>query len=576
MNDVPSLTGPAPAAPEPRLAEWLAGPIRDSRSLYLQVALAAVLVNLFGLATSLFSMTVYNRIVPNNAIDSLVALTIGVAIVVVFDFVLRTLRGYFIDIAGSRIDRVVGTAIFERMLGMKFGDRSGSSGAFAGLLREFEALRDFFASATLTAVVDVPFILLFAVVIWAIGGWLVMVPLVLIPLVILVGLATQPLLARLAVQGLNQGMSKQGVLVEAISGLETIKSSSAGPLLARRWASAVDDHAASSLRQRLVAATGINVAASAQQVAYVATVVAGVAMIAHQSLSMGGLIACSILVGRCVAPLSQIAALLTRLSHTRSAYAAIDRLMQASGETSGKYLRRDKLDGGIEFRNVVFKYPGSTARALDDVSFRIEPGERVAVIGRVGSGKSTIGRLLLGLYHAEQGSVLIDDADVRQLHPDDLRRNIGAVLQDVMLLSGTVRENIDLGEAAVDGAAVLRAAKLSGTHDFIGQLANGYDLKLADRGEGLSGGQRQSIAIARALAHERPIMLFDEPTSAMDIQSENALIARLEPELAGRTVVLVTHRQSMLRLVDRVIILDRGKIVAVGPRDDVLKSLAVN
>ncbi|WP_419816748.1 type I secretion system permease/ATPase [Glacieibacterium sp.] len=563
---------------KPRIAAWLMDPIRANRGLYGQVALAAILVNLFGLVTSLFSMTVYNRIVPNNATDSLIALSVGVGIILVFDFILRTLRGYFIDIAGQRIDRTVGNSIFERMLSMRMETRQGSSGAFAGLLREFEALRDFFASATLAAVVDVPFILLFLVVIWAIGGWLVAVPLVMIPLVVGVGLFSQPLLSRLAGKGLAEGMSKQGVLVEAISGLETVKSSSAGPLLARRWAKAVDDHAASSLRQRLIAAVSINVAQSVQQICYVGVVIIGVYMIANRELTMGGLIAASILSGRCVAPLGQIASLLTRLSHTRSAYAQLDKLMQSGGEAheDRNYLRRAKLDGGIEFRNVTFRYPGTTARALDDVTFRIQPGERVAIVGRVGSGKSTVARLILGLYQPSEGAVFVDDADVRQLHPDDLRHNIGAVLQDVFLLSGSVRENIALGEAAVDDAAVLKAAKLSGAHDFMGQLPNGYDLQLADRGEGLSGGQRQSIAIARALAHERPILLFDEPTSAMDIQSENALISRLEPELKGRTVVLVTHRQSMLRLVDRIIILDKGKVVAIGPRDDVLKSVAVN
>ena len=562
----------------PRIAPWLLDPIRANKGLYLQVVLAAALVNLFGLATSLFSMTVYNRIVPNNALDSLVALSLGVAIVLVFDFVLRMIRGYFIDVVGQRIDRTVGTAIFDRMLTMRLGDRKSSSGAFAGMLREFEALRDFFASATLAAIVDVPFIVLFLVVIWAIGGGLVLVPLLLIPLVIGVGWLSQPALARLAAQGMTDGMSKQGVLVEAISGLETIKSSSAGPLLARRWATAVRDHAAVSLRQRLIAAISINVAQSAQTICYVGVVIAGVTLIAKGGLSMGGLVAVSILAGRAVSPLSQIANLLTRITHTRTAYAHLDRLMQGGSESRSdiSYLRRPVLDGAIEFRHVTFRYPGASARALDDVSFRIEPGERVAIVGRVGSGKSTITRLILGLYEPSEGAVLVDDADVRQLHPNDLRHNIGAVLQDVFLLTGSVRENISLGEPAIDDAAVLRAARISGTHDFIGTTANGYDLRLADRGEGLSGGQRQSIAIARALAHERPILLFDEPTSAMDIQSENALITRLEPELRGKTVILVTHRQSMLRLVDRLIILDKGRVVAAGPRDDVLKSFAVN
>ncbi|WP_242138895.1 MULTISPECIES: type I secretion system permease/ATPase [unclassified Sphingomonas] len=563
---------------KPRLAAWLMDPIRASRGLYLQVALAATLVNLFSLATSLFSMTVYNRIVPNNATDSLIALSVGMGIVLVFDFVLRSLRGYFVDIAGRRIDATVGTAIFDRMLSMRMESRKGSNGAFAGLLREFESLRDFFASATLVAIVDVPFILLFLTVIWAIGGWVVIVPLALVPAVIGVGLFSQPSLGELAGKGLTQGMSKQGVLVETISGLETIKSSSAGPLMARRWAQAVEDHAASSLKQRLVAAVTINVAQSAQQVCYIGVVILGVYLVADHQLTMGGLIAASILGSRCVAPLGQIASLLTRISHTRSAYAHIDQLMQSGGEARDdtRYLRRPKLDGTIEFRNVIFRYPGSTVRALDDVSFLIEPGEHVAIVGRVGSGKSTIARLILGLYEPSEGAVLVDDADVRQLHPEDLRRNIGAVLQDVFLLTGSVRENIALGNSAVDDAAVLRAARVSGTHDFIGQMPNGYDLKLADRGEGLSGGQRQSIAMARALASDHPILLFDEPTSAMDIQSENALIARLETELQRKTVVLVTHRQSMLRLADRVIIMDHGKIVAAGPRDDVLKSVAVN
>jgi ATP-binding cassette subfamily C protein LapB len=374
---------------------------------------------------------------------------------------------------------------------------------------------------------------------------------------------------------MGQGLSKQGVLVEAISGLETVKSSQAGPLLARRWAIAVDDHATSSLKQRLVSALSINVAGSVQNIAYIGVVIYGVFLIGAGDLTMGGLVACSILSGRCVAPLGQIAGLLTRLSHTRTAYAQIDAMMQGDNEARSEiaYLRRDRLEGAVEFRSVTFKYPAASANVLDKVSFRISPGERVAILGRVGSGKSTIARLILGLYAPNEGQILVDDADVRQLHPDDLRRNIGAVLQDVFLLTGSVRENISLGVVGIDDAEVLRAAKLSGTHDFIGVMANGYDIRLADRGEGLSGGQRQSIAIARALTQNRPIMLFDEPTSAMDIQSENALITRLETELDGRTLVLVTHRQSMLKLAERIILLDKGKVIADGPRDEVLKML---
>ncbi len=575
MPGTPPRQETAPALP-PRPGDWLRAPLWANRGLFGQVAISATLINSFALATSLFSMTVYNKIVPNNATDSMTALLIGIAIVLTMDFLLRTLRGYFVDVAGQNIDTELGALIFDRLLGMKLVDRTGSNGAFAGVLREFESLREFFASATITAIVDVPFILLYLAVIWWVAPALALVPLFAVPIVTAIAWVSQPLLARLSNAGMAQGLSKQGVIVETIAGLETIKTSRAGPLLATRWATAVAAHAGLALRQRLVAAIAVNAAATAQNVTYVVTVAVGVSLIADRQLTMGALIAASMLSGRCVAPLGQIASLLTRLTHTLAAYRGLDRIMAAPGESAGAAtLRRPHLSGAIAFHNVSFRYPGATARALDDISFAIHPGERVAIIGRVGSGKSTIARLILGLYEPESGAVIIDDADVRQLHPDDLRANVGAVLQDIVLLSGSIRDNIALGDPAIDDAAILAAARTAGAHDFIGQTAGGYDRRLADRGEGLSGGQRQSIAMARALAGAKPILLFDEPTSAMDTQSENALITRLESTLEGRTMVLITHRQSMLRLATQVIIIDAGRIVAQGPRDDVLKSLAV-
>jgi ATP-binding cassette subfamily C protein LapB len=566
---------PRPLLP-PAAGAWLWAPLWANRGLFGQVALAAVLINIFALATALFSMAVYNKILPNNATQSLLALLIGVGFVIIFDFILRSLRGTFIDIAGQNIDRELGAALFDRLLGMKLADRRGANGAFAGLLREFETLREFFASATVVALVDLPFVLIYVAAIAIIAPPLVIVPLVAIPLVIAVAAGTQPLLGRLAQANLAEGLHKQGVVVETIAGLETVKTSLAGPLLAARWRAAVRQHAAIALRQRGVAAIAINVAAGLQTITYVATLALGVALIASGQLSMGALVAASMLSGRAIAPLGQVAALLSRLSQTLTSYRALDRVMTTAGEAGDAVpLRRPQLQGRIAFHDVSFRYPGSTALALDRVSFSIAPGERVAIIGRVGSGKSTIARLILGLFTPESGAVIIDDADVRQLHPDDLRANIGSVLQDVVLLSGSIRDNIALGDPLVDDDAVLRAARLSGAHEFIGRLSGGYDVKLADRGEGLSGGQRQAIAMARALARRRPLLVFDEPTSAMDTTSENALIGRLEDELAGRTLVLVTHRQSMLRLATRVILLDGGRIVAHGPRDDVLQSLAV-
>ena len=577
----PPLLPPAPG-------DWLRAPLWANRALFGQAALAAILINVFAVATALFSMAVYNKVIPNNAVDSMLALVIGITLVIVFDFTLRTLRGTFIDTAGQNIDRVLGAALFDRLLGMKLSDRRDSTGAFAGLLREFEALREFFASATITALVDVPFALFFIAAIGLIAPPLVIVPLLAIPIVIAVAVAAQPLLGRLSAAGMTQSLGKQGVIVETIGSLETVKTSLAGPLLARRWRTAVAHHAALSRRQRSVAAVAVNVAAAMQSIVLVATLALGVTLIARHQLSMGALVAASMLASRAVAPLGQIAGLLTRLSHTRDAYRALDRVMTRPGEVGGaagrrgqdmQPLRRPVMTGRLAFRRVSFRYPGSTQLALEDVSFDIAPGDRVAIIGPVGSGKSTIARLLLGLYQPEDGAVIIDDADVRQIHPDDLRANIGAVLQDVVLLSGSIRDNIALAHPAIDDTEVLRAARLSGAHDFIGKLPGGYDVQLADRGEGLSGGQRQAIAIARALARPagagaKPVLIFDEMTSALDRLSETALIGRLEAEIGASTMVFVSHREAILRLATHVIVMDGGRIAMQGPRDAVMQMLA--
>ena len=561
--------------PKTRFADWLMEPMRRNKSTYAKVALAAAMINIFGLVTSLFTMTVYDRVLPNNATESLIALSIGLAIVIVFDFILKMLRAYFVDVAGASIDRDVGESLFQRILDLRLDLKKGSTGSLTGLMRELEALRDFFASATLTAVVDVPFILLTLAVIAMIGGWVALVPAIAVPLVILVGVLTQPAMNRLSAQTMGEGLLKQSVLVETIGGLETVKAAGAGPLLASRWDRAVEQHSNSSLRQRLVASIGITAAGTASTLSYAGVVIVGAGMIANQTLTMGGLIACSILAGRCVAPLQQISQLLSRMTSARTPYRQLNELMELPPEgPEGDGLRFESPKGRSEVRNVGFRYPGAAEKTLDGLNFAIEPGEHVALLGRVGSGKSTIARLILGLYPPEEGLVMLDGTDIRQLEPTSLRRHVGSVLQESVLLTGSVRENIALGRDGVDDAEMLRATELSGTHQFIGQIANGYDLKLADRGEGLSGGQRQSIAIARALAGRPPVLVFDEPTSAMDAQTETALLQRLQKELEGRTLVLITHKVPLLALVKRIMVVERGRIVADGPRDQVLKQLS--
>jgi ATP-binding cassette subfamily C protein LapB len=561
--------------PTRRIAPWLSGPMLKSRPLYARVLVAALLINCFALVTAMFTMTVYDRIVPNNATGSLVGLTIGLALVLVFDFVLKLLRGYFVDLAGARVDRDIGKTIFERILALRLDLSRHSTGGLAGLVREIETLRDFFASATITALVDVPFTLITLTVIALIGGWLVLVPLVMIPMVVISALATQPMMRRLASQSLDEALGKQSVLVETIGSLETVKSANAGDMLGKRWDEAMVGHANVSLRQRLAANLTTTIATSAQTMAYTGIVIFGVFAIADQRLTMGGLIACSLLAGRAVAPLGAIAMLLTRIHAARTAYRRIDAMMQMPSEgPEGTGLAPTMLDGAIEFRDVDFRYPGAAELALTGVSFRIAPGEHVALIGPIGSGKSTIARLLMGLYPPTSGLVLIDGTDIRQLTPHSLRAKVGALLQDSALLTGTIRENILLGRPHTDDDEMIRAAKVSLAHEFICRMPNGYDLRLADRGSGLSGGQKQAIAMARALVDSPPILVFDEPTSAVDTETEARLIRNLRAEFDGRTLILITHRPTLLGLVDRVILLSRGRVALDGAPDEITRKVS--
>jgi len=556
------------ATSEGRRGHWFWSALAANRWSYTQVLLAAVLANFLGLTTSIFIMVVYDRVLPNEATESLIALTIGVGIALLFDFLIKNLRAGFIDRAGQRADMVMGRRIFDQLLDMQMRARKGSTGALASTLREFETLRDFFTSATLVAVVDLPFILLFIGVIWLIGGPLALVPAIAVPLVLIVGIAVQPVLARLAEQSFKDGQSKQGVLVETVSGLETIKATGAARRMRARWEDAIARQSEHGTRARGVTQLAMNATAFTQQTAQVMIVFYGVFLITAGEVSMGALIASVILTGRALAPLAQLAQTLTRLNQARSSYRSLDALMRADSERpEGRHwISRPRLDGRVRFDDVHFSYPEQTVAALKGVSFTIQPGEKVAILGRIGSGKSTVARLLLGLYAPDKGAVLVDDTDIRQIDPGDLRRNIGSVLQDVWLFSGTVRENIAIGARRPRDADILEAARIAGVEDFVARHPSGYDLMLAERGEGLSGGQKQAITLARALVGQPPVLLLDEPTSAMDVQNERDVIARLKEEAEGRTLIVITHRTSLLDLVDRVIVIEDGRVGADGDK----------
>lgn len=560
--------------PQGRHGHWFWGPILRNGWIYGQVAIAALLANLFALATSFFSMIVYDRVIPNNAIDTLVALLVGVSIVFLSDFAIRTLRGYFLDVAGSRADAAIADALFDHVMDLELRAKKGSTGAIANVMKEFEAVRDFCTSATLTTLIDLPFAVLFLLVMGMVGGVMVWVPLVAIPVLIGASLAAQPTLRRLTQASQADGQHKHTVLIEALGGMETIKALGAASLMRRRWQEAVTSQARIGLKSRLVAQLAGNVANLVQQAVQVAIVTVGVFEVAAGRIGFGAIIACTIIAGRIVAPMAQVTQLLTRFNHTLAAYRSLRELMEQPRERAvdATYIARDRLKGAIEFRDVHFRYPGQGAGGLEGVSFKIQPGERVAILGRVGSGKTTIAKLVLGLYRPTEGAVLIDGVDVRQIDPADLRRNVGAVLQDVWLMSGTVRQNIVLGAEEATDAEVLRVSAIAGVTDFVDRHPDGFALRVQERGEGLSGGQRQAITIARALLPRPPILLMDEPTSAMDMNSEQALLKRLAAEIDGRTLVMITHRAGLLDLVDRAIVIDQGRVAIDGPKSAVFRA----
>jgi len=554
---------------------WFWGTLRSSWRIYRDVVLASVLINMFAVASPLFVMNVYDRVVPNQALETLWVLAIGVSVIFGFDFVLRGLRGRFIDVAGGKADIELSARLFERVLGLRLDARPASAGAFANNLREFDGIRDFFTSLTLSAFVDVPFALLFLLVVWFVAGPLVLVPLAVIPILLVYGLFMQPRLRRASEQGMRAGAQKNATLVEALVEAETVRALGVEGRLQGQLERSVAEGARWSAEARRWALSAANLASFLQQMVSVGVVVFGVYLISDGLLSMGGLIASVMLSGRAVVPLAQIAGLLTRFFQASTALKTLDEVMAMPVERpEGKvFVTRPVLQGNIEFDHVSFHYPGQELPALQDASFRIESGERVAIIGRVGSGKTTVNRLVAGLYQAQKGAVRIDGVDIRQLDPGDLRHNIAFVSQDNQLLFGSIRDNLTMGIAHVEDEHIVRAAKLSGVAGFVNRHPLGFDMPVGEHGSMLSGGQRQAVALARALVQDAPVLLLDEPTGAMDNSSEEHIKRELAGVVDGKTLVLITHRASLLELVERVIVIDAGKVVADGPKAQVLDAL---
>ncbi len=568
----PIVPGESPAPS----TNWFWGTLFQFWPIYSQVVVTSLFINLFTLASTVFVMAVYDRVVPNNATTTLWMLAIGVMIIFIFDFILRLLRNYFLDVAGKNADILLASRLYEHILGMRLEARPKSSGTLAHQLREFETLREFISSATLSAFVDLPFIFLFVFIIWIIAGPVAYVPLIMLPIVLITSYLLQRPLASSIKKTYAEGGQKHALLVQSLQGLETIKGLGAEGKMQGAWENFVAQSASSTNLTRFLSALAVHFSMLAQNITVVGVMIVGVYQIGEHNLTMGGLIACSILSGRAMGPLTQVVSLLTRLNQSLESLKRLNQLIQLPLERpkTSRFVHRPHFEGGIEFKDVDFSYPGHKHLILQKVSFKIQPGEKVALLGRIGSGKTTIEKLVLGFYEAKSGSILIDGTDIRQIDPSDLRANISYIPQDIFLFGGTIRHNITLGGEGVDDQTLLRAATLAGVHDFVSQHPLGYDISVGEGGTELSGGQRQTIAIARAFVKNASIFLFDEPSAMMDSQAEHIFIQRLQEILKeNKTLIIVTHQPALLALVDRILVIDKGRVVADGPKQTILEAL---
>lgn len=556
-------------------SHWLWGSVKIVRDVYRDVIIASLLINLFVLSTPLFTMNVYDRVIPNNAKDTLWLLAIGVLVIYIIDIVLKFLRSYFLETAAKKTDIIASSIIFERVLDLKMSSVPNSVGSLANVLKEFESIRGFLTSSTIALLIDIPFIFIFLIAIYFIGGPLVMVPIAIIIIIVIYTYYAKMKLANSIKESYDAGSNKNAVLIESLSSIETIKSLGATGYSQWRWEEATSKIADKSIKSKMISSSITSVTSFLVQLNTVALVIIGTYMIADNNLSMGGLIATIIISSRCIAPMGQVSSLLSTFQHTKTTYEALNDIMNLPVEhpQGKKFVARPEYRGKIDFRNVSFTYPSADKETLSNISFSVEPGEKIAIIGKIGSGKSTIQKLLVSLYHPNEGSILIDNIDIKQLDPSELRKNIAYVSQDSLLFDGTVKENIVYRTPHIDDDKILEAAQISGVLDFVNKHPKGLDMPVGERGSFLSGGQKQAIAIARSILLPYPIVLFDEPTSSMDSSTESRFINNIRNYQNDKTVILVTHKTSLLRLVDRIIVVEDGKIVLDGKKDMILNKL---
>lgn len=565
----------SPEVLKTREGHWFWGTIWQSKRIYRDVLIASILINLFAIAAPMFTRLVYDKVVPNLAFETLWVLASGIFVIFLFDLTLKLMRSYFIDVAGKKSDILISSKLFSKVLGIRMEARPASVGAFARHLQEFESIREFFTSATIGSLIDLPFAILFLVLIWLMAGNLVIVPIVGVVILIIYSLLIQGPLRHTIEEGSRLASQKYANLIESLSGLETVKLFGAQSQFQFRWEEAVAHMANWNIKSRRITDGIQNTAGFVQQASNVGMIILGVYLISEGDLTMGGLIAATMLSGRAIGPMVQLSLLSTRYNQAKSSMTIIEQVMQMPDEQEeGKrYIHRPIVHGKVELDKVTFHYPDSPIASVRDLSITINPGEKVAIIGRIGSGKTTLERLIMGLYKPTEGHVRIDDTDIDQLHHIDIRRNIGCVPQDSQLFYGSIRDNITLGRPLTDDRDVLDAANRAGVTVFTQQDPAGLERQVGEGGMLLSGGQRQAVTIARALLGRPPVLLMDEPTSAMDNRSEMHIKQQLAQLKQSETLILITHKTSMLDVVDRVIVMEKGCVIADGPKADVLNNL---
>ncbi len=558
--------------------QWFWGVLRYYAPIYRHVAFASIVVNIIATASPLFAMNVYDRVVPNNAVETLWVLASGIILAYILDFILKNLRHHFVDIAGRNADVVLSSMLMEKVLTMKLDVRPDSTGAIVNNIREFESLRDFFSSSTLLTCIDIPFLIIFYIIIYIIGGPLVILPILAIPVLLSGAWYFQTKAKKAAEESYKHNMQRNALLVEMVSGVETIKTCIAESRMQRLWEAVSGISAQTASTNRQYTNRALTFSTLITQLVTVSLIIVGVYLISAGEMTMGGLIGTNMLVGGAMAPLLQMAGLLSRFQNSRVSLSALDTLMQLESENQDEKSCMDfgTLDANFVMSNVTFSYPSSEKHALHHLNLSIKAGEKVGIIGRMGSGKSTIGKMLTGLYTPQEGAITFGGVDIRQLSGAELRSRIGVLSQDVTLFYGTIRDNIAMGDPTINDHLILRASSLAGVADFVKQNPSGFGAQVGEQGKALSGGQRQAVGLARALVRDPEVLILDEPTSNMDTDAELQLQKRLHSIVKDKTLVLITHRLSMLRLVDRVVVIDNGKVSIDGPRDSVLQALQQN